>query len=93
MGMINPMEEVSTTGIGPFKIADSVKEKTKKCQKGFKCLSGDISCFCEVDVSAGKLATVKIKPNDLACPYRLSLNTFHYCLCPIRNEIHKQYKI
>ena len=75
-----------------FEIDNSVKEKTKKCERGFKCLSGDTSCFCEVDAS-GKLATVKVKPKPgLSCPYCLPLNKSNYCLCPTRNTIYKRYK-
>jgi len=78
--------------MAPIQVEGSVKNKTKKCERDFKCLSGDNSCLCEV-VDSSKLATVKIKPKpDLSCPYCLSFNTFHYCLCPTRNEIYKKYK-
>ena len=75
-----------------IKIPDSVKEKTTKCERDFRCLSGDNSCICEV-VEGTKLATIKIKSKPKTpCPYCYSLNTFNYCLCPTRNEIYKLYK-
>jgi hypothetical protein len=75
-----------------FQIDDTVREKTKKCERNFKCLSGDTFSLCKVDDS-GKVATVKIKTKpDQSCPYCLSLNAFKYCLCPMRNEIYKKYK-
>jgi len=76
-----------------IKIANSVINKTTKCERDFKCLTGDTSCMCEV-VEGSKLATVKIKskPNP-SCLYSLSIDTLHYCLCPTRNAIYKKYQL
>ena len=76
-----------------FEVAPAVKDKTTKCERDFTCLTGDNSCLCEV-IEGGSLATVKIQSKpDPPCPYCFSLNTFHYCLCPTRNELYKQYKM
>jgi hypothetical protein len=76
-----------------IKIANSVKGKTTKCERDFKCLSGDTSCMCEV-IDGEKFPRVEIKSKlNLPCVYRLSLGTLHYCLCPTRNEIYKNYHL
>lgn len=73
-------------------ISDFIIAKTTKCKRDFKCLSGNNSCMCEV-LESGKVTTVKLKAKpESPCPYCYSFNTFHYCLCPTRNEIYKKYK-
>ena len=75
-----------------FEIDIFVLRKTTNCDRDFKCLSGDNSCMCEV-IDVGKVATVKIKSKpDSPCPYCFSFNKSHFCLCPTRNEIYKQYE-
>jgi hypothetical protein len=36
-----------------IKIDEDTLEKTKYCEKGFSCLSGENECLCEVKYSAG----------------------------------------
>jgi hypothetical protein len=80
------------TAFSNIKIADSILEKTKKCEREFCCLSENDFCLCEV-LDSTKLATVKIKPKPhLSCSYCLSVGTLRFCLCPTRNAIYKQYK-
>ena len=76
-----------------LEISDSILEKATKCERGFKCLSGDNTCVCEVDDSS-KLPLIKVKPKpDLSCPYCFSFNKSRYCRCPTRREIYMKYKM
>jgi hypothetical protein len=76
-----------------IKIANSVKNKTTKCERDFKCLSDDTSCMCEV-IDGEKFDRVEIKSKlNPPCVYRLSFGTLQYCLCPTRNEIYKKYQL
>ena len=76
------------------KVSDLIVEATKKCKKGFACLSGKIDCMCGVE-SSSKDHTVVIKPQfqDIPCEYHQSRAGKHYCLCPVRNDIYRRYKI
>ena len=73
-------------------VVNSVKEKTTKCERDFKCLTGDTSCLCEVD-SSKIVAFIRVKPKaGLSCPYHFPFNKVHFCRCPTRKEIYKKYK-
>ena len=74
-----------------IKIPDSVKQNTTKCERDFKCLSDDNSCMCEV-IEGSKFPSLKIKSKpEPPCPYCFTSNTSHFCVCPTRNAIYKQY--
>ena len=75
------------------KVSDLIVKATTQCKKGFACLSGKVECMCGVE-SASKDYTVVIKPQFKSpCKYRDSRGETHYCLCPVRNDIYKRYKI
>ncbi len=75
------------------KVSDLIVKATKHCKKGFACLSGKVECMCGVD-STGKDHTVVIKPKyTTPCEYRNSREGKQYCLCPVRNDIYRRYKI
>jgi len=73
-------------------ISEYIKMATTRCKKNFSCLNGSKDCLCEVDDSNGS-HTVSIKTGgNTSCNYLLQLGAATYCLCPIRNEIYKQYQ-
>lgn len=75
------------------KVSDLIVKATTQCKKGFACLSGKVECMCGVE-SASKDYTVVIKPQFTShCKYRDNRGGTHYCLCPVRNDIYKRYKI
>ena len=74
-----------------YKIADSIKEKTTKCNRSFQCLTGDSLCLCEVIEDTNR-CSVKIKSkSDASCEYFRA--PFGTCMCPTRVEIYRKYKM
>ena len=74
-------------------VSNLIVKATTKCKKGFACLSGKVECMCGVE-NSGKDHTVVIKPQYKSpCEYQRASGGIHYCLCPVRNEIFKRYKI
>jgi hypothetical protein len=75
------------------KVSDLIVEATTKCKKGFACLSGKVESMCRVE-SSSKDCTLVIKPQfTTPCEYRNIRDGKHYCVCPVRNDIYKRYKI
>ena len=75
------------------KVSDLIVKATTQCKKGFACLSGKVECMCGVE-SSSKDYTVVIKPQFTnPCEYLDSRDGKHHCLCPVRNDIYKRYKI
>ena len=75
------------------RVSDLIVKATKKCKKGFACLSGKVECMCGVE-SSSKDHTLVIKPQFTSpCEYLDSRGGKHHCLCPVRNDIYKRYKI
>ncbi len=76
-----------------IKIEKDVLDKTTKCNCDFSCLSGDNTCRCEVIEMTG-ISSIKVNPNpNLPCSYHLPFHKSHFCVCPTRRELYKQYKI
>ena len=74
-----------------IKIDEAIIEKTIFCKHDFKCLSGDISCSCEIQGSVG-YNMLKIKPKlDIECTYHASFGYASFCNCPTRNELYNRY--
>jgi hypothetical protein len=74
-------------------VSDIILKATTKCKKGFSCLSGKTDCMCKV-TSFNPDHPVVIKPSSAdPCEYNLSFAQSNYCLCPVRNDIYKRYKI
>jgi hypothetical protein len=75
------------------KVSDVIVKATTRCKKGFACLSGKVECMCGVE-STSEDHTVVIKPKyTTPCQYRNSREGMHLCLCPVRNDIYRRYKI
>lgn len=77
-----------------IRIDNFVLGKTTKCERNFSCLSEDTPTpLCEVIAHNSLSKVVKVNPKPgRSCSYHFDLNTFHYCLCPTRVELYKQYK-
>jgi hypothetical protein len=75
-------------------VSDLLVKATTKCKKGFACLSDKLDCMCGVE-STDKDHTIIIKPQfqKTPCEYHQNRSGKHYCLCPVRNDIYKRYKI
>lgn len=50
--MLTARPHPQDTGMDKIEIADSALNETTKCERGFKCLSANNSCLCEVDDSS-----------------------------------------
>ena len=75
-------------------IDNFVLKKTTKCERNYSCLSKDNpTSLCEVLAHNNLSKVVKVTPKPgRSCSYHFDLNTFHYCLCPTRVMLFKQYK-
>ena len=76
-----------------LKIDEAVIRSTVNCQYGFRCLSGDTACLCEVKGSTSYDMLEIIPKTDIACSHRISLGKMHFCICPTRVEIYNRYRM
>ena len=74
-----------------IKIDEVVIRSTVNCQYGFRCLSGDTTCLCEVKDSIGYDMLEIIPKSDTDCNHRISLGNSNFCMCPTRVEIYNRY--
>ena len=66
---------------------------TTKCPSGFSCLTGEKTDLCAVETSVdGEVRIIKCL-NDSGCSYRHPFGRGDLCMCPVRQEINKTYKI
>jgi hypothetical protein len=76
-----------------IKIDKAVLHNTTNCKFDFSCLSGDKACLCDV-IASNEDDIVEVKPNlEIACKYRIKLDSANYCHCPTRTEIYNRYGI
>jgi hypothetical protein len=76
-----------------IKIDGDTLDRTKYCEKGFSCLSGDKKHLCKVKYP-GTHNILYLNPEfDRDCSYFISSGNYFLCFCPTRNEIYTCYKI
>ena len=79
--------------IMPFQIDKAICDQTTNCKYDFKCLTQDGCPCCEVEFHVPKeLLFVKIKNENIQCPYAMSYGYSYICSCPVRCEIYRKYK-
>ena len=66
-------------------------EKQNPCQKGYRCLSSDISELCKTaQVVSGWLDCLAEEPAD--CNFSRLSGIRHHCECPMRKYIANEYE-
>ena len=77
-----------------YQIDKDILNNTTNCSDDFSCLSGNDTCLCEVDkYIESEDSVLFIKPMYEYCKNELSFGNSFFCICPIRKEIYKNYKI
>jgi hypothetical protein len=76
-----------------IELPDEIKNKANKCEKNFRCLSGEsdklcrVLCFIKDDIYFVKCM------GDPDCLYMESFEKTTICNCPARKAIYKKYKV
>jgi hypothetical protein len=76
-----------------IELSDEIIRKAGKCEKNFRCLSGEseklcrVLCFIKDDIYFVKCM------EDPDCVYLESFEKTKICNCPVRKEIYKRYKV
>jgi hypothetical protein len=76
-----------------IELPDDITRKASKCEKNFRCLSGEsdklcrVLCFIKEDIYFVKCM------DDPDCLYMESFEKTRLCNCPVRKEIYKKYKV
>ena len=76
-----------------YEISEPTRKRTVKCPYSFECLSNEkwITCYIEDELSGG--LSVKKICSQKFCNYFLYFGSRHICICPVRVEIYRRYKI
>jgi hypothetical protein len=76
-----------------IKIDEPIISRTTKCNARFGCLDNHIKFHCKIDKSVGNVIFVSDEKHGLHCTYMLPFGSSFICVCPVRNEIFRKYKI
>lgn len=75
-----------------LEVSEDALRKTDRCPYGMKCLKDDRP-ECEVErLVVGNGVFVRSKEFNV-CAYRISHARSYVCVCPVRIELFKRYKI
>jgi hypothetical protein len=75
-----------------IEVPEEVLQKTTKCNKNFRCLSGENTNLCRIICCLGQDIYFVKCLGDKGCPYLESHKKTELCTCPVRNEIYLRYK-
>ena len=77
-----------------FQISAESRWATQMCPSGFSCLTGDRKDLCAVEQCGnGHAHFIKCLEDGTSCSYRNPLEHGNYCMCSVRQEIFKNYRI
>ncbi len=75
-----------------IEIDKEILDKTTKCDFNFSCLSNSKHQHCKIkEIVPGSYIITECQNGE--CSYFLSFGKGGFCLCPVRQEIYKKYKI
>jgi hypothetical protein len=76
----------------PRYISDEILDKTN-CPFSFQCLNEENIDICPVDrCLSGNFSFLKtVKPNH--CAYQMEFGNSQICICPVRAELFRHYRI
>ena len=76
-----------------IEIPDDIIRKANKCEKNFRCLSGEIEKLCRVlCFIKNDIYFVKCQ-GEADCLYLETFEKTVLCNCPVRKEIYRKYKV
>jgi hypothetical protein len=76
-----------------IQISEDILKQTEACKKNFVCLSGNGNNLCEVEgCIVDTIYSIKCL-DDESCSYSIPHGSSNFCMCPVRQEIHKRYHI
>ncbi len=74
-------------------VAPEIIEDTKQCRWDFQCLNEHGKPICPVvEVIAEDVLFIKC-PGGIICNYIMPHGDRNICLCPIRKELYRKYKM
>jgi hypothetical protein len=76
-----------------IEVDETIVSRATKCKSKFGCLNSDKKVFCKIDKSIGDVIFVSAEKCGLHCDYMLPFGSSFICVCPIRNEIFRKYKV
>jgi hypothetical protein len=76
-----------------FNINEETKRVTRKCVKGFSCLSAERNELCRVISCYDNDIHFIYCATDILCSYKNNIGGRDYCECPIRMNIYDEYGI
>jgi hypothetical protein len=76
-----------------YTVSEETITETKKCKKGFSCLTGQREDLCQVESCInGKVHFIKCLDKD-PCPYQDTFGDGVICHCPIRKELYNKHGV
>ncbi len=75
-----------------MEIDDKIIAETIRCEKNFKCLSGNLHVYCQVENCINNEVHFIKCTNRLNCSYKMSFGDLFICTCPTRKEIFNKYR-
>lgn len=76
-----------------FLIDEETRNKTTLCAEKQLCLSGPKAVACPVQYMIEEVVLFVDKKNKKGCNYYLPYGLSGICMCPVRKELFKKYKI
>ena len=70
-----------------------VISETTHCPKKFACLSQPVETMCKVTYAPAGIFHFVHGTATAPCPYRKTIDDFHFCTCPTRIAIYNQYRL
>lgn len=75
-----------------IEVPEEIIQKTVKCDKNFRCLSGEGDNLCRVICHLSSDTYFVRCVDDKECPYLEAHKKTELCNCPVRNAIYQRYK-
>jgi hypothetical protein len=77
-----------------FTVSQESKEKATECPFNFQCQQNNTRLMCTVEKEINNYGVfVKSCSREEFCSYRLPYGFTQICLCPVRLEIFKKYRV
>jgi len=74
-------------------VSEEAIAETKKCKKGFSCLSKQSEDLCQIESCVnGKVHFIQCL-STTSCSYQLHFGSECICTCPTRKELYNQHGV
>ncbi len=64
-----------------------------ECARGQICQQGGGKPCCEISDTVNGTVFFTDKRHPMGCDYQCGFGSKHLCVCPVRQEIHKQHRL